>query len=171
MESMAGETCKADDNIDDSWIEEFKNLEKDYDDFYKDTPNHVNLCIFFVDKNNELDYVKQENIRLDKNSAVTKHTMVGIINKNKQKNYSLQSILKYNFTVEPTEINSIITNRTRYTNEFLSDVGITDIVIKDTIHIFHDINSIYIFLKENNRVSNNTKKNYVRAGQRTRRRY
>ena len=142
MESAAGEICKADDDIDDSWIEEFKNLEKDYDDFYKDTPSHVNLCIFFVDRNNELDYVKQENIRLDKNSTVTKHTMVGIINKNKQKNYSLQSILKYNLTVEPSEVNSIIADRTRYTNEFLSDVGITDIVIKDTIHIFHDINTI-----------------------------
>ena len=154
----------ADDTIDDTWIYEFNKLEKSYDEYYKNSPSSVDAIIFFMNQNNEIERIKKEQLSV-KNSIIDKSLIINIITQNKNLNkeiYKLHSILKYNFTLDPTEVNSIFNTQNNHT-EYLSLLnGITDIVIHNTIYNFHDLNAVFIFMKKITYKQNSyTKKNKI----------
>ena len=144
------EISTLDETIDDTWIHEFNKLEKVYDNYYKDKPSSVDALIFFMNRRNEVERIKKERVTV-KNNIVHKSIILNIITQNKVYNtesYTFHSLLKYNFTLEPYEINSMFQCKNNHT-EFLSLLpSVSDIVLHDTISNFHDINAVYIFMKK-----------------------
>lgn len=80
-----------------------------------------------------------------------------------KKTYSIFSILKYNFDVDPTDINSFLKNKTD-NSKFINKINhLNDITWNKTISMFQDINELFLFFREKNNTSNNTtKKIYIR---------
>lgn len=138
-----------DDCIDTDWIDNFNLVEKNYDDYYKITPKKVNIIIFFINTNNEIINIKKDKINLDSNKCVNQKDFLEIISNNKCNIYKLHSILKYNFTIEPTEIKNLFNDELEGKQYLYPQSKLTNIKIEDTIQIFEDINVIYIFFKEN----------------------
>jgi len=79
-----------------------------------------------------------------------KSTIINLLKKNmilENKKYRPISILKYNLTISPTDLEKYIDNTDKYT--FLeSEREIKDIKFNNSISLFHDINGIYFVLHE-----------------------
>ena len=46
--------------LNDDWIVNFEKTDKLYQDFYKDDLYYINLKIIYINRNNEIEKVKQE---------------------------------------------------------------------------------------------------------------
>ncbi len=155
--------------LNDDWITNFENTDKLYRDFYKDDLYYINLIVIYVNRNNEIDKLKQESFLLSKPNIVTREEILGIIKKNTTDNdklYSLLSILKYNIILDPTDITLYLKND--YNEEYLSVIkNIDSVPFYKSIHMFHDLNDlILIFYEKSNELKqqtdhNKTKKIYL----------
>jgi hypothetical protein len=54
--------------MDDKWIQEFSEKEKDYNVLYKDNISYIRVYVLYVNKNKCLDKVKEKVIHLQKRS-------------------------------------------------------------------------------------------------------
>jgi hypothetical protein len=149
------------DILDDDWICNFEKNDKLYKDFYKDDVYFINLHIVYVNKNHEIEKLKQEIFLMSLPNCVTRNEVLGIIKKNltdNNINYSLFSILKYNINIDTEDVENFlkVSELERYDDEFLFTIkNIDSIKFEKTISMFHDLNDlIFIF----NEKSNETKK-------------
>lgn len=156
----------------DEWLENLKNLEKNYDIFYSEPVNNVNIVFFYVN-NGELEKIRQENVDIT-NGVLNKDQLIYIINDNKHMGkikYFLTSILKYNVTIEPNKIHSFLTDESE---ELSSDYvylqklkSVNNVRFSDTITMFNDFNSLYIIFNKNKPSKNQTKKVNLGKGRNT----
>jgi hypothetical protein len=132
-------------DFDNSWIKEFELSEMEYSSFYKEKIESIKINYIYVDENNQIDYINQENIFIE-DGKLDKDKIIDIIRINKirgKTNYKLISILKYNITLEPDHIKKYIYDDD-FNDDFLSKVDVLqDIFFKDTINLFHDLNCLY----------------------------
>ena len=54
--------------LDDSWIKEIEEEEKDYNSFYKEENDTINIFYIYINKHNKIYYVKKDNIILNNNT-------------------------------------------------------------------------------------------------------
>ena len=54
------------DKLDDDWINNFENTDKLYKDFYKDDLYYVNLRVIYINRENEIEKLKQESFLMSK---------------------------------------------------------------------------------------------------------
>jgi len=159
-------------NLDDDWITTFEKSDKLYKDFYKEDLYYVNLRFFYINRENEIDKLKQESFLMNKPNSISQEEILEILKKNSldnNKRYSLLSILKYNINIEPDEISSYLQNGEN--NNYLSIIKNIDAVNFDkSINMFHDLNDlIFIFyeklleIKKDTNNNNNTKKIFLRS--------
>lgn len=156
-------------NLDDEWIHKFDDVDKLYKDFYKDDIYYVNLKIIYVNRENEINKIRQESFLLSKPNYISNEEVIEILKKNSiddDKRYSLLSILKYNITLEPDEIKNFLINENK--NYLTVIKNINDILFEKSISMFHDINDlILIFYEKSNELKkdfkNCTKKIYLRS--------
>jgi hypothetical protein len=154
-------------NLDDDWINTFENTDKLYKDFYKEDLYYINLSFIYINKDNEIDKLKQETFLMSKTNCITQEEILEILKKNSidnNKRYSLLSILRFNINIEPDEIKNYLNNGDN--NNYLSIIKNIDTINFDKcINMFQDLNDIiFIFyekLLENKKNINNTKKNYL----------
>jgi hypothetical protein len=162
------------DILDDDWICNFEKNDKLYKDFYKDDVYFINLHIIYVNKNNEIEKLKQEIFLMSLPNYVTRNEVLGIIKKNlndNNRNYSLFSILKYNINIDTEDIENFlkVSDLETYYDDFLFTVkNIDSIKFEKTINMFHDLNDlIFIFNEKSNEIkkgnSNITKKVILNA--------
>lgn len=161
-----------DDNmqIDDKWLREIKEKEKDYNEFYKEKPSILKLYFLYVNHFNVAELFKKDTYLFDNantnsdyasasanasgdnaNAILPKKDLLSIISKHSILNgrkYKLVSLLKYNLDVEPEDV----INMTLYKqdgNDYLScEREIKDIIFYDTICIFQDINSLFFVYQD-----------------------
>jgi hypothetical protein len=157
--------------LDDNWINEFEKTDKIFQDFYKDDIYYINLRIIYINRNNEIDKIKNESFLLTTKNCILYEEMLGILKKNStdnETNYTLLSILKYNINLEPDEVNNYVNKyNNNHNNNYLSVIKNIDVVTFDkSINMFHDLNDIiFVFyekskeIKQNNQ-NNKTKKTY-----------
>ena len=69
--------------IDTAWIQDFKKLETEYNDFYKEIPTTANICNLYINKNNNLVSVTHDTIILNKYGRINKDQIIYIVKKNK----------------------------------------------------------------------------------------
>ena len=147
------------DELNDDWINNFEENDKLYKDFYKDNLCYVNIDFIYINKNNEIEKIKQESFLLSEQNSITRDELIGLLKRNSidnDKRYSLLSILKYNITLDSDDIkNFLLTpDLSSYNERFLTiNKHIDTIFFEKTINMFQDLNNLYfIFYEKNNDV-------------------
>lgn len=164
---------KAEDKLDDSWINTFEKCDKPYIDFYKEDVFMVNINTLYINKDNTIEKVAEEKFFMQKPNIISREEIIGIIKKKSLvngNNYSLLSIIKYNITLNPEDINIFLKTKELdyYNNFFFSTLKNIDTVVFDkTIITFQDLNTLFIIFYEKEKSSiqnvNNTKKIYLKS--------
>jgi len=159
------------DRLDDDWINNFENTDKLYKDFYKDDLYYVNLRVIYINRENEIEKLKQESFLMSKPNNITREEILEILKKNSidnDKRYSLLSILKYNIVLEPDEVKLYLNNGNG--EEYLSIIkNIDGVVFNKSINMFHDLNDLILIFYEKSlelkkpNANNTTKKIYLRS--------
>jgi len=157
-------------NLDDEWINEFEKTDKLYEDFYKDDLYYINLQVIYINRENEIDKIKNESLLLTNKNNISHEEIFGILKNNSidnERKYSLLSILRYNIILEPDDVKNYLLNKEN--PDFLSVIkNIDAISFEKSISMFHDLNDvILIFYEKSNEIvkretNNNTKKIYLR---------
>ncbi len=68
--------------LDDLWINEFENNDKPYNEFYKDNIFSINLNLFYINKDNNIEKVTEESFLLENPNIISREEIIGIIKKN-----------------------------------------------------------------------------------------
>lgn len=136
--------------IDESWTEEFREVEGPYDRFYKESARSVKLFFLYVDNTGDLTTVKSERVMLDGENILKKDTLCGTI-KNKEMcegvKYKFRSLLRFNIDAEPEDALEALNNAepSDYTHD---ESYMRDIRFQDTICTFQDLNSLFFLYQE-----------------------
>jgi hypothetical protein len=149
--------------LDNTWIKEFENTDKMYQDFYVDDIYYVNVNFIYINKNNEIEKIKEEFFFMQKPNIISREEVIGLLKRNmldKNRSYKILSLLKYNPCLEPEDI-PIYLKVIDVKNDFLVPVKhIDNITFKKTISMFQDLNTLYfLFLEKSDSLDINTKKN------------
>lgn len=154
--------------LDSTWLQEFQNLDNEYKNYYTEELSFIRVHSIYVNKNNEIEKMKEEKLLLKKSGILQKEELLSIIKHNTFSNnikYSLLSILKFNINLEPIHLNNFLRNKDKNIGtSFLQSVKhIDSIKFEKSISMFHDINNILIIfhqkiLSKDSRPSNRTKK-------------
>lgn len=151
------------DYLDDSWITQFNNEDKLYQEFYKDDIYFINLKIIYINHCNEIEKIKSNSLLLKDKNKLTQEDLLQILKQHSidhQKRYSLLSILKYNILLNPEEV-----LKHNYGENYLQVIKqINDIPFHKTISMFQDLNELIILFydKQINNNHVNTKKVYIK---------
>ena len=162
-------------DLDTDWIEEYEKMEGEYNDFYKEQLESVNLFLVYVNRENEVFHIKNENILLE-DGVLKKENLIYLIREHRiynTKTFSPLSLLKYNISLDPEDVKKFIITPTKY--DFItSERYINSIEWEDSISLFHDLNSLHIIFYEKSLSNkhNRTKKIYIQPSKsKTRRKY
>jgi hypothetical protein len=144
-----------DDDIDDSWIKEFKEKEDAYNDFYKEETRSIRLYFLYVNTSNTLESIKSDALFLEEKGVVTKDQLISIIKRNQHSNtvkYRLLSLLKFNIDIEPCDVLSFVDGTDKNSDGFTtSERYLDDIKFQDTICMLQDLNSLFFVFYEDHR--------------------
>jgi len=156
--------------LNDEWINNFEKTDKLYEDYYKDDLYYINLKFIYLNRDNEIEKIKQEPFLMTTTNYILREEILGILKKSiheDNRKYTLMSILRYNFLLEPDDIQFFLKNPEE--KDFLTIVkNIDTIQFEKTIHMFHDFNDlIFIFFEKSQELkvsdpSRATKKIYLR---------
>ena len=153
--------------LDTRWIQEFESIDYNYKQFYNEVVCDIKICSIYVDKNNNIENVKQEILELSRENVITKEEIIKIIKQNsisQKKRYTLLSLLKYNIDLEASNVVHYLKQQKQTTTDaYLTLVkNIDDIPLKSTINMMQDLNTIFILFYEKYVTNNNTtKKVYI----------
>jgi hypothetical protein len=142
--------------LSDDWINKFEENDKLYKDFYKDNIYYINIDFIYINKNNEIEKIKQDSFLLTQENSIKRDELIGLLKRNSienDKRYSLLSILKYNITLETDEIKHFLSTSdlSEYNKMFLTiNRHIETIFFEKTINMFQDLNNLYFIFYEKN---------------------
>ena len=136
------------DILDADWITNFENIDNSYNIFYLDDVHSIKVKCVYINKENEIEKMKQENMVLVRPNYLSREEVMGIIKHNIHGRYGLLSILKYNINLEPAQVKSFVTTR-QYEDTFLTTIKNIDAITWDTtISMFQDLNEVIFFFYE-----------------------
>ena len=164
------------DDLDSTWIQEFEKLDKDYKNYYTENISFLRVRSIYINKQNEIEKVIEENIFLKEPGIIQKEELLSIIKHNSFSNeikYSLLSILKFNINLEPEYLKTFLKSKDKNIgSSFLQSVKhIDSIRFEKSITMFHDINDLIIIFhpKTNSSDPNNrTKKVFINSNSKKR---
>ena len=140
--------------IDTSWIDNFKKDNETYSDFYTEEVTNITLFFIYINNKNDVENLSRDLMILDRKNTVMRDQLIQIIKQNKIHNnnkYKLISLLKYNIDIEQEEIYNFINNKddSSFNNRFFTkEKYLNDINYKNTINIFQDLNSLFFIFKK-----------------------
>jgi len=141
------------DSLDDEWIKKFEEEDKKYEDFYKEDNYYVNLYFIYINEENSVEKIKQEKFFMNTPNYITREEIIYLLKKNTimdNVKYSIFSLLKYNMTLEPYDIQPYL-NIQEYKDDssFLQTIkNIDTIFFEKTISSFQDLNSLFFILRK-----------------------
>lgn len=149
-----------------NWIEQFENVELQYNDFYKDIVETIPITILYVNNKNHLFHIKKKQVIIG-NNILKKTQLIQLLREYMYYNnikYRPITILKWNINMEPEEVPLYLNDTTKF--DFLTvEKTIDDITFDETINLFQNINGIYIVFHENwDSFNRKTKKIYITSG-------
>jgi len=162
-------------DLDTSWIDDFKKDNDKYSDFYTEDVTTITLFFIYINNKNDIENLSRDLMILDRKNIIIRDQLIHIIKQNQIHNnnkYKLISLLKYDIDIEPEEIYNFINNKddSSFSKRFfIQEKYLNDINYKNTINIFQDLNSLFFIFKEslpivnksNNKNNNNTRKNPI----------
>jgi 5'-3' exonuclease len=153
-------------NLDTRWIQEFESIDNNYKQFYNEVVSDIKICSIYVDKNNNIENIKQEILELSRENLITKEEIIKIIKQNsitQSKRYTLLSLLKYNIDLDASNVVHYLKQKQQSkTDAYLTLVNnIDNIPLNSTINMMQDLNTIFILFYEKHATGNTTKKVYI----------
>jgi hypothetical protein len=159
------------DILDDDWVQRFDEVDELYKDFYKDDVYYVDVKIVYVNRQNEIEKIKESPFLMSRPNCICREEILEILKKcslEDDRKYSLLSILKYNILLEPDEIKQYLYDSSH--RNYLNIIkNIDTIYFEKTISMFQDLNDIIlIFYEKSNEIkevdpNNCTKRIYFRS--------
>ena len=162
-----------DKQLDSKWIEDFEIQDKKYESFYTEDINHINFHCIYVNRNNDIEKIKEEKLLMKTPNYISRDEMIGILKKNSiinNKRYIVLSIVKYNINLEPSDIHFFLKPSKNLDSTFLTSVkNIDAIPLERSISMFQDLNDIFIIFSEtaekstkiDTKTLNNTRRVYI----------
>ena len=154
--------------LDNKWIEEYEQQEQPYKEFYREKTKSIEIYYFYLNKNNELEKIKQQHYPLNECNKISRQELMCEIKSNIVDNkikYSLLSILKHNIDLDPENLKSyLLTDILSESSNFLTTISdISDIHFQDTISFLKKLNSLFIIFYESKekRNKNMTKRIFI----------
>jgi len=151
--------------LDNTWIKEFENTDKIYQDFYVDDIYYINVHFVYINKNLEIEKIKEETFFIKTPNVISREEMIGLLKRNmlnENRSYNLLSLLKFNINLTPENISSFLKmDHTISHDDFLLPIRYIDtITFQKTISMFQDLNSLYfLFLEKSESLDSKMKKN------------
>jgi hypothetical protein len=171
-----------DDEIEDldlSWINEFEKIDNEYKIYYTEELSFVRIHSIYVNKDNEIEKIREEKILLKNPGILQKEELLSIVKHNSFSNqvkYSLLSILKFNINLEPINLKTFLRNKNpAIGGPFLQSIKNLDTIkFEKSITMFHDINELLIIFHqkinkisrtnpESKEINNRTKKVFINS--------
>ena len=154
---------------DDSWIKEFEKKEELYHDFYADDIFFTKLHFVYVDRENAIEKITEENFLMSVKNQIQRHELIQILKRvttvdnNK---YSLLSILKCNIQITQDNVKTFLSSNdlSEFYDEFVTPVkNIDTIYFEKSINMFQDLTDVVFILykEESNYSQNTTKRVYI----------
>jgi hypothetical protein len=137
--------------LDDDWIHSFHKEDELYKDFYKDDVYYTDIKVVYVNRNNEIEKIKQTPFLMSKPNCISRDEILEILMKSAledERKYTLLSILRYNILLEPEQIKHYITTSPESTSDLHVIKNIDTIYFDKTIHMFQDLNDIILIFYE-----------------------
>ena len=159
--------------LDNTWIKEFENTDKIYQDFYVDDIYYINVSCFYINKNMEIEKIKEETFFMKTPNVVSREEIIGLMKRNnilnENRSYKMLSLLKFNISLTPENIYRFLKmDDIMSHSDFLSPIQpIDNITFQKTISMFQDLNSLYfLFLEKSESLDSKMKKNisYLNPG-------
>lgn len=162
--------------LDDSWIRDFENIEKKYKFFYKEDIRFIKIHFIYINDDFSMEKIKETKLTLTTPNFLSKEEMISLIKHNNVENhvkYSLFSILKYNIDLDADLLKPFLKSGSSRDPqfEFLTSVcNINSITFKPSIYMFQDLNELlFLFSKSplNKNTLNKTKRVFIRSRNKT----
>jgi hypothetical protein len=137
--------------LDTTWIDDFEKVDKEYESFYSEDLLFVNVTIVYVNASSEIDHVKTDKVFLRNKNIMSKEELIGIVKRNHvrgQKKFTIMTMLRYNFDVEPLRVPSMLREKPKGGPYLAIIKEVDDIVWSPTITMFQDLNNLYIVFYE-----------------------
>jgi hypothetical protein len=139
--------------LDTSWINEFEELDKDFNSYYKEDLSFIRINYIYINTQNEIVNISEENCLFKKPGMLSKEELIGLIKRNSFNNaikYSLLSLLKYNIDFEPINLKTFLRSNDKGIgkNYLKSITNIDNIFFEQSISLFHDLNNLFIIFIE-----------------------
>lgn len=157
--------------LNDDWINEFDKIDQLYQDFYKDDLYFMNLKFIYINRNNEIERIKEDTFLMTKPNYISREDILKILKLStfdNERRYTLLSILKYNFILDTEDIKHFLISKK--TIDYLKIVkNIDAITFEKTITMFQDLNDlVFVFYEQSNELkkkdpNNSTKKVYLQS--------
>lgn len=153
------------DSSDINWINDFEKTDKLYKDFYADDNYFTKLHYIYINKNNEIEKIKEESFLMSKPNYIMREELLKMLKSNSfdnNKRYSILSILKINILIKPEEIKDFLEeeNITNYSCDFISTIkNFDNIVFEKTINMFQDLNELIFIFYEKTKHNNSNNQN------------
>lgn len=134
--------------LDDQWMKEFENLDKEYSDLYNNDISFINIHFIYINSDNNIEKIQEKKFIMSKPNYIGRDELLGLIKRNFIQNnisYFLLSILKYNFNLQPQFITSYLKRKdSTCLMDFLTPIkNIDTIKFEKTISMFQDINDLF----------------------------
>jgi len=153
-----------DNYIDNSWINDLENEEANYNEFYKIQQTQITCYILCIDHLNNISKIKKDFLHIN-NNKIDSCDIAACFEKNRKISYILSNILVFNVDVTTDDVISGSIDK----NYLTSHSPFSDIYIEQTISMFHKVNTVFIFAKEQNK-NKTTRKVYINTKNNTRHR-
>lgn len=145
-------------SLDTSWIVEQEKLLNVQSNYCREPMNQIAIHSLFINQNHYIDNIYSEDCQCtvkDKQSFITQESLMGIIEAKKRtymdynKKYRLHDICSFIVDVDPRNIQKLSQQTLDVPSPFFKSVSkTTDILIPDSIFIFHSINALYLIFWE-----------------------
>ena len=141
-------------NLDTTWIDDYEDIEKKYEMFYKENISSMNVIMIYVNNRLEIEKISQRDLELKSYNVVSKDEILEIINSHScvgNIKYRLLSLLTYNINITHNELKGFLNSDLNTSNKdgFLHSLStLQDIRLNPSIQLFNDINSVIIVYYE-----------------------
>ena len=146
--------------MDTSWINEFEKVDKDYASFYLEDLTYIKVTILYINNSNEIEKIKEEKIIMSKPNCISREEIIGILKRNsvnKDKKFTIMTMLKYNLDLEPVDVRNFLLNNEN-NSSYLSIVkDVDEIYLNRSISMFQDLNNLIIIFYENEKIEKQKK--------------
>jgi len=145
-----------DTDLDISWIEEQEKIQNIDKNYFREPMDAIDIHIIYINANLYIESITKERhvlTKREKTTVLEKERILQIIQSKKKttpfSKYKFMDALLYNVELEPEQIQNYANTQENTISTFLKPVKILeDVTIPHSIFVFHGINALYFFFKE-----------------------